>query len=292
MISMTGFVQGAFHLTRLDARVSIRSWNHRFFELQVRGQALLPVMDRIIRESVRREVSRGKVEVSVDLRPRETETTGLKINEKMLTELLEKTEPLRRRFSLQLNLDTLLRLPMFMTISGAEADEFSPADEEAFSAGFQRVLAEFRDTCRREGTALQLILQQYARDLDKILDELELEEKSRLPLSLQAYRERLHILLQELPVDENRIALEAAVLAEKTCIAEETARLRVHCRRLQEIFSSNQASKGRESDFLLQEMQRETQTIGAKTDSQEIGRMVFDAKCAIEKIRQQIQNIA
>jgi len=292
MISMTGFSQGRFQLSACEVRVVIRSWNHRYFELQVKGSAVSPFTERIVREIVRSGVNRGKVEVNVDLQRLDSNSWRVRLNEPLLAEILEKTAVLRKQHGLLMNLDSLLRLPMLFSVEGQDED-YSPVDQENFRAGLQKVFADFQADCRREGLALGLVLNEYLDFLEETIAALAQEVKKNRHSTLRAYRDRIGALLGEPAFDENRVLLEAAVLAEKTCIAEEIERLRVHCRRLRAVLTDEaEITKGRESDFLLQEMHREAQTIGAKTDNLEISRMVFDAKRNIEKIRQQVQNIA
>lgn len=288
--SMTGYGRAQQVLGGRDITVEIKSVNHRFFEFSARIPRNLGYLEEKLKGAVGGRVSRGKVDVSVMMVSLEGGSAKVEINHDLARSYLESIRALGRDLGLADDV-TLSGLTRFSDIFIVRKTE---EDEDAVWQGVQTVLGEALDKFlamrEREGEKLR-------QDILGRLDVIERHVggvETLSPATVEQYRERLRQKLGEIladrQVDEGRILTEAAIFAEKTAVAEETVRLRSHIGQLRGVVQSD-GSVGRKLDFLVQELNREANTIGSKAQDLEIARLVVEVKSEIEKIREQIQNI-
>lgn len=288
--SMTGFGRARFQDGAREFLVEIKSVNHRFFEFSARTPRGYGYLDDKLKGLVSGAISRGKTEVSVLITSREGADTQISINRELARGYVEALRPLSEELLLRddLSLSTIARLPDVFVLQKEEEDE--DAVWNAVRAAAEEALASFVAMRETEGERL-------TADLRARLDMLEtctgkVEELS--PRTTEAYRERLEAKLKEVldgkGIDEARILTEAAIFADKVAVDEETVRLRSHIRQFRGILES-QEPIGRKLDFLTQELNRETNTIGSKCQDLEVTGLVLTMKGEIEKIREQIQNL-
>lgn len=290
MKSMTGF--GRAHLIKdgIDVLVEIRSVNHRFLECSIKTLRVYNFLEEHIRKLVQENIARGKVEVSLMIQLQKEADVQVMINSDVvnayLTALRKENEVLNLKDDIELS--TLLRLPEIFTIQKIPLDEsivldiVLPVVEEA--------LNNFVNMRKIEGEKL-------SNDISSHLDIIEsnvskIEKLS--PKTVKNYYEKLYSKIKEIleqnEIEESRIVTEAAIFAEKIAVDEETVRLKSHISQFRSLISEN-IPVGRKLDFLIQEMNREVNTIGSKAQDIEITRLVVDMKSEIEKIREQIQNV-
>jgi uncharacterized protein (TIGR00255 family) len=299
--SMTGYAQARSEQDGWSFRVSLRSVNHRFLDLRVHIPEGFEALEPQLRQLVRDRIHRGHLDLTLHMEV--SRTTGLQIDRKLAAAYLRAIEELRQEFHLapEPHLAALLRLP------GVVASPASPAPLPAFddgefdqleaqvSACLEEALRRLDQMRQEEGTSL-------ARDMNALVKSIA-EKTARLEIlseqSRPAYAERLKVRLQELlealPVDPVRVAQEAAVLAERADVSEELARLRSHVDQFGRLIREA-GEIGKKLDFLLQEMQREANTLLSKTpglgqeglDMTELGLQI---KADIEKLREQVQNV-
>lgn len=287
--SMTGYGRGVARAGAHDVTVEIRSVNHRFFEFSARVPRGYGYLEERLKKQIGTRVSRGKVEVNVAISAAEG-GVRVDLNEELVHGYVQALRSLCDPLMLRddLSLSSVARLPEVFSVRRSEEDEEAvwqevlPAAEEA--------LERFTAMREQEGARLE------ADMLDK-LDTLEkhvafVEERS--PETVRLYRERLYQKMKELlenrAVDEQRILLEAGLYADRVAVDEETVRLRSHFEQFKQFLSSPEAV-GRRLDFLVQEINRETNTIGSKAQDAPVAGVVVEMKSEIEKIREQIQNI-
>ncbi len=286
---MTGYGRGVARAGAHDVTVEIRSVNHRFFEFSARVPRGYGYLEERLKKQIGTRVSRGKVEVNVAISAAEG-GVRVDLNEELVHGYVQALRSLCDPLMLRddLSLSSVARLPEVFSVRRSEEDEEAvwqevlPAAEEA--------LERFTAMREQEGARLE------ADMLDK-LDTLEkhvafVEERS--PETVRLYRERLYQKMKELlenrAVDEQRILLEAGLYADRVAVDEETVRLRSHFEQFKQFLSSPEAV-GRRLDFLVQEINRETNTIGSKAQDAPVAGVVVEMKSEIEKIREQIQNI-
>ena len=288
--SMTGYGRAAETIAGMAVTVEIKSVNHRYFEFSSRTPRAYGFLDEKLKSFIQSAVSRGKVECSVQIESLEEAEVQVHLNASLAQGYLQAFSELGVRFGLEndVRVSTLSRFSDIFSIHKTEADEEKIWD--AVRTVTAQALERFIAMRAREGERLRADVLSRA---DAILNHVAFIE-SRSPETVREYNEkllsRMQTVLESTQIDEQRILLEAAIYADKVAVAEETVRLRSHIDQLREFFNSEEAV-GRKLDFLVQEINREANTIGSKAQDVEIARRVIDVKAEVEKIREQIQNI-
>ena len=288
--SMTGYGRGQDTVDGLSVVVEIKSVNHRFYEYTSRLPRGYGFLDDKLKTYLQQRVSRGKVDVYVQIHTLETVGSEVVVDHGLAESYLTALRELAQRYDLRedVSATVLSRYPDILTVRQAAMDE------DAVWAAVQQVTDEAltRFVAMREVEGARMREDVLSR-ADTIRQAVEIVEK-RSPETVREHMEKVENRMRELlagvPVDEARLLNEAAVYADKVAVAEETVRLRSHLDQLEKLMDSNEAI-GRKLDFLVQEINRETNTIGSKCSDLELTRIVVDIKAEIEKIREQIQNI-
>lgn len=288
--SMTGYGRASDTLDGMAITVEIKSVNHRYFEFSSRTPRAYGFLDEKLKSYVQSRVSRGKVECYVQIDALEEADVQVLLNASLAQGYLKAFEELHERFGLDndVRVSTLSRYSDIFTLHKEQADEDKIWN--AVQTVAKQAVDRFIEMRLREGERLT---QDVLSRADAILSHVAFIE-SRSPETVREYNEkllqRMQTVLENTQIDEQRILLEAAIYADKVAVAEETVRLRSHIDQLREFFTSQEAV-GRKLDFLVQEINREANTIGSKAQDVEIARHVIDVKAEVEKIREQIQNI-
>ena len=264
--------------------------NHRYLEFSSRLPRSLGFIEYKLKAQVQSRIARGKVEVSVTVAEQKGSASRVTLNEGLALSYLEELRIFARKNGLtdDLTLSDFCRLPDLFTTRMAEVDE--EALWRDISETADGALDSFIAMRRREGEKLSADL---AAKLYNVLTLVEAVER-RSPETVEAYRQRLYKKLGELladrQIDDSRVLTEAALFADKVAVDEETVRLRSHIDQFRHILTLEEPV-GRKLDFLVQEMNREANTIGSKAQDAEMARIVVELKSEIEKVREQIQNI-
>ncbi len=288
--SMTGYGRGQAIGGGFDITVDIKSVNHRYFEFTARTPRQLAFLDEKLKTLIQSSVNRGKVEAVVTTVAAGGADPEIEINENVAKTYVDALRQMRTPLDLQddLKLSHLLRFPDIFTVKRAELDE--EAIWEAVSQAAAQALESFQAMRETEGSRLKTDLEGKIELVEGLLSKVE----QKAPLLREEYYNRLYQKLKEIlagqDVDEARLVTEAAVFADKVAVDEETVRLRSHLHQFREFLDCG-SPIGKKMDFLVQEMNRETNTIGSKAQNLEISRVVVEMKAEIEKIREQIQNI-
>ena len=288
--SMTGFGRCQKTLGSRDITMEIKAVNHRYLEFSSRLPRSLGFIEDKLKAQVQSRIARGKVEVSVTVAEQKGSASRVTLNEGLALSYLEERRSFARKNGLtdDLTLSECCRLPDLFTTRMAEVDE--EALWRDISETADGALDSFIAMRRREGEKLSADL---AAKLYNILTLVEAVER-RSPETVEAYRQRLYKKLGELladrQIDDSRVLTEAALFADKVAVDEETVRLRSHIDQFRHILTLEEPV-GRKLDFLVQEMNREANTIGSKAQDAEMARIVVELKSEIEKVREQIQNI-
>ena len=290
--SMTGYGRAQSVIETMSITVEIKSVNHRYFEFNSRVPRSYGFLEEKLKSYVGSRVSRGKVECYVSIENLEDDEVEILVNHSLASSYLNALKELAERNELNLRDDlamsSLARYNDIFTTHKKEADEDKiwNAVKEVASAAVDKFIL-MRET---EGEKLKNDVLSRA---DFILEKVSLIEE-RSPETVKEYNDkllaRINEFLSDVQVDEQRLLTECAIFADKVAVAEETVRLRSHIDQLRQFLNSDDAV-GRKTDFLIQEMNREANTIGSKAQDVTIARNVIDIKAEIEKIREQIQNI-
>lgn len=292
MKSMTGYGQAVVSNDFYELSLEIKSVNNRFLDLQIRLPKDLNPHEAALRQIAKEKVQRGRVELYLNLTPINSGTKQVAIDWSLITELIEKMQAGAKHIG-AINLSTediLIKLvgqPDYIKLEEQKTDSDSLADLviEAAEQAFDQLIA----SRSQEGTGILAVLVDYQQKVFELVEEL----KSFVTLYEADYQKRYEAKLQEYlgnTVDQDRLLTELAILLERGDIHEELDRLTIHLTKLAELLQKD-IPVGRELDFLLQEINREVNTIGSKSSPIQIKDIVVQLKTILEKIREQIQNV-
>lgn len=288
--SMTGYGSAKGTVEGLEFTVELKSVNNRYLDTSVRLPRSFLFAEEAIKSAVQSHISRGKVDVFVSVDFSAAGDMTVKVNEPLLKGYIEAIRHISEEYSLANDM-TALSVSRFPDVLSVEKKDL---DAEAISAGIctiaEEALRDFDAMRQREGAKLRDDVLSRLETIDRLVSTVEHEA----PKTVAEYRKRLEQKMQEVlgstGIDENRILAEAAIFADHIAVDEETVRLRSHMSQLTTMINGNSPT-GRKIDFLIQEFNREANTIGSKCQNSDIAHVVVDLKSEIEKIREQIQNI-
>lgn len=288
--SMTGYGRAEDTVNGHRVTVEIKSVNHRYFEFGCRTPRGYAFLDDKLKAYMQSRVFRGKIDLYVSIETLEDAPVQVLVNHSMAAGYVKALQELRDRYGLSDDLTAvgLSRYPDILSVHKA------PENEEAVWAAVLPVLKSAADRFvamrEAEGARMKEDVLTRAGTILSLVQKVE----ERSPQSVSEYEQKLRAKIQEMlgdaQVDEQRLLTETAIFADKVAVAEETVRLRSHFEQLKTMLQADEAV-GRKLDFLVQEMNREANTIGSKCCDASIAYMVVDIKAEIEKIREQIQNI-
>ncbi len=288
--SMTGYGGARGVSGKLEITVEVRSVNNRFLDCSIKLPRVYTCLEDGIKARVQKAISRGKVDVFITIDASKADDVFIEVNEPVADAYMAALEKLSQKYGVPNDATavSLARMQDVLVITKAETDvERLGADIDGILA---RALEDFNDMRAREGEKLRRDIASRADGIERLVGLAE----ERSPQTVEEYRQRLEARLREVlennAVDETRIVTEAAIFADKTAVAEETVRLRSHLSQLRDMLQSSEPV-GRKLDFLVQEFNREANTIGSKSNDVRMARIVVDLKSEIEKIREQIQNV-
>ena len=288
--SMTGY--GRFQRTEagMDITVEVKSVNHRYYEYSSRLPRAYGFLDDKLKAHIQKTISRGKVDVLVWIETLDAPGSEVTVNFALADGYRAALRELAQRYALpdDTTAGTLSRFPDVLAVHRA------PEDEEAVWKAVRSVadeaLARFVAMREREGSRLKEDILSRAGVILANVEKVEERSPETVREHMDKVVARMRELLGDASVDEQRLLTEAAIYADKIAVAEETVRLRSHVAQLEQMLSGDEPV-GRKLDFLVQEINREANTIGSKSQDVTLARIVVDLKAEVEKIREQIQNI-
>ena len=290
MYSMTGYGRGAAQCDGREITVEFKSVNHRYLDVSMRLPRHLAFLEDPLRKLLAERLSRGHVDVFVNYRNTRSDARTVRIDDALLGAYLDAARKASDRFSLRddIGLTAALRLPDVTEI--CEADEDRDAVTALCLQAAETAVCELREMRHLEGERLR---KDFSMRIDTVL-ELTERIATRAPLVIEEYRtrlnERIEQLLQTTEVDRTRLATEVALFADRASIDEEIVRLRSHVAQIR-LLLDDPDPVGRKLDFVVQELNREFNTIGSKANDGTLTACVLSGKNEIEKIREQVQNI-
>lgn len=289
--SMTGFGQAEYTDGERKFLVEMRSVNHRFCEISVRMPRQLNVLEEAIKKKIQETIKRGRIDVYIAIEHEGETPQSLEVNWSLADEYVQINREINQRYQWNATLASrdLITLPEVVQVK-EEADDVESLRLpllEAVTLASERLL-EMREV---EGEQLKVDLTSRVKHLTTLLDEI----KKQAPTVVENYRERVRRRLTEflgnqLDIDEGRLLTEVALFADRSDIDEEITRLESHCKQFLNNLKGNEPV-GRKLDFILQEMNREANTIGSKANDLLISQKVVELKAELEKMKEQVQNI-
>lgn len=288
--SMTGFGRGEVCTDNLKAVIEMKSVNHRYCEIVLRMPRSMNVLEDRIRRVIQEKIARGRVDVFVNIELRGENKPLVKVDEDLAGDYVRAANDIRARLMLDGNVtvNDLLHLPGVVSLEEQENDveQWWPVVQGALVKAMEGQL-EMR---RREGRRLQSDIRKRSGQIAVMVKSIE----NRSPVVVEEYRERLSQRINELVepglLDQGRLDTEVVIIAERAGITEEIVRLNSHLAQLDACMESD-VPVGRKLDFLMQEMNREVNTIASKSADLVINRTVVEIKSELEKIREQVQNV-
>ena len=288
--SMTGYGRAVETVNGREYTVELRSVNNRYLDCSVRLPRILSFAEDAVKQAVKQSVSRGKVDVYISVHTEGGEETQVSLNATVLEGYLTAMRRMVTEFGVNddISVSTLSRLPEVFSIEKPEVDEEQLLSD--LMSVVNKALEGYDAMRTTEGQALDRDLRSRGQTILELVAQVEQGNAQ----TVVDYRARLEAKLQEVlantNIDESRILTEAAIFADKVAVDEETVRLRSHLEQMNTMLTGGGAV-GRKLDFLLQEMNREANTIGSKCTDVRLARIVVDIKAELEKIREQTQNI-
>lgn len=291
--SMTAFGRHVEIVNSKNITVEIKSVNNRYFDCSVRISRSYSFLEEKIKPYLQSHgISRGKVDVSITIEPIGTCDVNITLNEGYAKAYYDALKQLKDTLDLpgEITVATLQRDGNIFTISKAEEDE--EQDFADLRVVLDQAIDKFITAREREGANIEADLRSKIEGIRKNVAAVEAHSEEDVSSYRSRLEEKLKAVLSDnkITLDENRILTECAIFADKVAVDEEIVRLRSHFKAFEDILASGEPA-GRKLDFLMQEMNRETNTIGSKCSNSSIAHVVVDIKCELEKIREQIQNI-
>lgn len=288
MNSMTGYGKGVAESAGRKVGVEIKSVNHRFLDMNIKLPRTLGFAEDIIRSEVKGAVTRGHLDIYVNY---ERESGGkISMDEQLARDYCTMAAKAAMKFSItnDLSVSALFRMPEVVVVK--EEDE----DEEAVGKLVEQAVREALNGLSvmraKEGEMLMRDFSEKLANISAFVDEVEKLAPVTVEEHKNRMRERITEMLGDVAFDEARLMNEVAFFADKVAVDEEIARLRSHIAHFKDICAAGGAL-GKKLDFIVQEMNRETNTIGSKCSDSKIAQCVISAKCEIEKVREQVQNV-
>lgn len=288
--SMTGYGSAKGTVEGLEINIELKSVNNKFLDTNIRLPRGFLFAEEAVKSAVQSHISRGKVDVFVNVESSEAGDLCVKVNESLVQGYIDALKLISDKFSLPNDISALSisRFPDVLSVEKKEHDADSLAS--GIAEIMENALCDFDRMRVREGEKLREDVLSRLGTIERLVSVVEQET----PKTVAEYRKRLELKMAEVlgntMIDENRILTEAAIFADHIAVDEETVRLRSHMTQLRTMMDG-ESPIGRKTDFLIQEFNREANTIGSKCQNSDIAHVVVDLKSEIEKIREQIQNI-
>lgn len=295
MTSMTGFASATEECPTAAVAVTVRSVNHRFLDLQLRVPSAYADLEGKIRAQVQQRLARGRVELIVSVQARQVQPPAVRIDEALVGALASAVDRLRTAGLVEggLTPGDVLRIPQVLAVGdGGAAGEAAPAPDvvATIDTALGRALTDLEAMRRHEGAMLGADLEARRATLAQLIGELQhAAEEGRVALEGRL-TERARELSAQVPVDPHALAQEIVRVAQRSDISEELARFRGHLAHWEALVAAPEPC-GRKLDFLLQEMNREINTLGAKADGLGVSGRIIAAKAELERMKEQVQNV-
>lgn len=288
---MTGFGRGEAGAGELRAEVDVRTLNHRHLDVDVRGDPVPPDLDTAMRKRVAERLARGRCEVNLRLELPRGSPERIRVDEALVRSYIEALRGLSADLGLsgEVGLEVIGQLPWSRVVEIVEPS-LTDAHREAVLTALDLALEATVEVRRREGSELAADLSGHLARLRELLGQVEAASADLVASRRDRLRERLQDVLEGVAVDEQRVVQEAALLADRSDIAEEVSRFRAYVDQMEELLGQDEAC-GKRLDFTLQEALREANTMGSKCRGLDVSSCVIEMRSELERMREQAANV-
>jgi len=288
--SMTGYGRGTGSNSFLEITAEVRSVNNRFLDISLKLPKSLSIFEQQVRELVGKHVARGRVNVWMSINGQDDKTNKFIVNNALVEAYIKIADQIAQQYGIEGNLtiDQIMILPDVIAVESEEA-----ADEETWAiakTALEEALSQLAEMRRREGVEMEKDFVERINTLESLSNRIEALAVKGPEMELSKIRERVKRLLDNEQIDEYRLEMELALISDRIDISEECIRFKSHITLFREMLQEVK-SQGRKLNFLLQEMNREANTMASKAYTAEISHLVVKIKEEIEKVREQVQNI-
>lgn len=287
--SMTGFGRGECSKENITFTVDIRTVNHRYSDISVRMPRIISTLEEKVRKYAKNQIKRGKVDIYINYSSFSQDAKVI-VDSNLASAYVDSLKSLKEQFNIkdEISLSTLTRFQDILKLEATELDmdHIWSLLQEALNEAFEKLLSMRKS----EGAHLQEDLENKLAFIIERVAQIKLKSENVVEEYKHKLYERIKELTKDVQLDENRLMTEVAIFADKSSIDEELVRLESHVQEFKKALTIKD-SIGKKLDFILQEMNREVNTIGSKTSDVSITAYVIDMKTEIEKIREQVQNI-
>jgi uncharacterized protein (TIGR00255 family) len=287
---MTGYGNAKISGDSITASVELRSVNNRYLETSVRMPRAFLALEDEVKSTVKQHISRGKVDLFISIDSSAADSIAVSVNGKLAEAYVNAIRQMSDTYDLPFDLTSasLGRLPDVLSVEKEETE--NERISRVLHEALESALTDFDEMRSREGQKLQADIASKLETIETIVAAIEKETPETVALYRSRLEQKLQEVLQTKEIDESRILMEAAVFADRIAVDEELVRLKSHLAQMKS-FLEEGSPIGKKMDFLIQEFNREANTIGSKCQNSDIAHTVVDLKSEIEKIREQIQNI-
>ena len=290
MKSMTGYGRAREASNEREIVVELRAVNHRYLDVNVKAPRGYGFLEEAIKKLAASKISRGKVDIYISVTDLAAQETTITLNHELAQSYFDALVELRDALHLHddISVMSIAKMPDVLVSQRVEVD--ADALTASVSEVFNEAVKQFDEMRQIEGEKLADDIRNRMNTIKEIVEQVEIRSPERVTAYREKLEKRMNEILADSTVDEQRILTEAAIFADKTAVDEETVRLRSHLDQLDNMLRDSNPV-GRKLDFLVQEMNREANTIGSKANDSILANYVIALKAEIEKIREQIQNI-
>lgn len=288
---MTGYGTSSVKGHYMEMTIEVKAVNHRFLECHLKLPKVLQTMEDRLRKAMKEQVSRGKIDLTIHLEENFDKKRTLRLDEQLLDQYVEAIQLLKVKFgdSIKIDLATLLADQSIASVE--EVSENIEIDEQGVLAGVESALQSFNSMRETEGGYLKKDMEDWLHSLQGYCEEI----RELAPTLVDRYREKIETRIRSfldegLEADEGRLLTELAIFAEKVDVSEELVRLQAHINQYRYYLEKHEPI-GRRLDFLIQEMNREVNTIGSKGADTSMRQYVVEMKGVLEKLKEQVQNV-
>lgn len=287
--SMTGYGKQNLSVEGREYQIEIKSVNHRYLDINVKIPKAISYLEETIKKEISNKIKRGKIDVFVSFENNSEEGRKIEINKQLAKLYIEQLKELAQEEKIESNIEVMdiAKIPDVLTI---KVDEENSKIKDEIKQVTQGAVTRILEMKNIEGEKISQDLLQRIRNIQSKIVEISAKSTGLIEEYVVKLEERINEILKNQEIDKTRLAQEVVIYADKCSIEEEVTRLNSHISQFKNLLNSNEAI-GKKLDFIIQEMNRETNTIGSKANNLEITNGVIDIKTEIENIREQVQNI-
>ena len=290
MKSMTGFGRANYDKDGRNYIIDIKTVNNKYSDINVKISRRISFIEEKVRKQITSKISRGKVDLTINFVDYSSKAKNVVLNKEIAKEYIKQLREIadENELSENINVVEIAKLPDIL--NSTDMDDEEEITNEALQC-LDMALDNLIEMRTREGESIKQDLLQRITRVENLVNQISEKSNGLVEEYVIKLEKKVKEILKTDEVDENRIAQEAVIYADKTSIEEEITRLKSHIEQLNELINNRQTPIGKKLDFIIQEMNRETNTIGSKSGSNDITKLVIDLKVELEDIREQIQNI-